>query len=106
MDLEISASGERRELSRQDRLLNARSDAQLMLNCGQLVARCQALLDYFEFLDRFMKRDFEVLKVDRFDQKVVRAPIHGDSNILHVSIGRYDNGFQTSIDIGQPGQQR
>ena len=86
--------------------MDSRGDAEFLLEGCQLLSRAQAFLDGLQFLDSFVQRDFEILKVDRLDEKVVSATIHGDPNILHIAVSRYDDGFEDPIDVRQPQQQR
>ena len=94
------------EARRQDRLLHRARDIKLVLEHDQLVARGERLAPLQEVLQRALDGDPQVGEVEWLGDEVEGAAVHGGADVLHVAVGRDDDGADVGIDVRDLREQR
>ena len=99
---------EGRENTRQDKLLNLVGCRQVFLQSLQLPMFLLRLMYEFYLLDGFLDGAVQIIHIDRLRGEVEGTVVHGQSDILHVTVGTHHDNAQGRvlhfIDLGQHGQ--
>ncbi len=95
-----------RKFTRQNALLDAAGDAQLAVQREQLFLMAERLADGVELGARLGQGLLEILEIDGLGQKIKGAAVHGGSDILHIVVGRDDDGAQQPVEFADARQQR
>ena len=59
----------------------------------------------YDVFQRFQQRQFQILKLNRFANKIKSTAIHGYANIFHIAVSRNNNCFEQRVFFIQFCQQ-